>query len=123
MFGSETFIVRVAEDAMAPRLRADDYVWIDLYPSQDPSFVERERNPLQARCPRAVPPRNELERSPRTRGQHAKFNTEQTVEADGIIVTRGDKQRFDLRPVPTNATPRKMRFFKALLTRDNPKGV
>ena len=29
MFGSETFIVRIAEDAMAPRVRAGDYVWID----------------------------------------------------------------------------------------------
>ena len=29
MFGRETFIVRVAEDAMAPRVRAGDYVWID----------------------------------------------------------------------------------------------
>ena len=29
MFGRETFIVRIAEDAMAPRVRACDYVWID----------------------------------------------------------------------------------------------
>ena len=29
MFGRETFIVRVAEDAMAPRVRAGDYIWID----------------------------------------------------------------------------------------------
>ena len=29
MFGSETFIVRVAEDAMAPRVRVGDYVWVD----------------------------------------------------------------------------------------------
>ena len=29
MFGRETFIVRIAEDAMAPRVRAGDYVWID----------------------------------------------------------------------------------------------
>ena len=29
MFGRETFIVRVAEDAMAPRIRAGDYVWVD----------------------------------------------------------------------------------------------
>ena len=29
MFGRETFIVRVAEDAMAPRVQAGDYVWID----------------------------------------------------------------------------------------------
>ena len=29
MFGCETFIVRVAEDAMAPRVRAGDYVWVD----------------------------------------------------------------------------------------------
>ena len=29
MFGSETFIVHIAEDAMAPRVRAGDYVWVD----------------------------------------------------------------------------------------------
>ena len=29
MFGRDTFIVRVAEDAMAPRVRAGDYVWVD----------------------------------------------------------------------------------------------
>ena len=30
MFGRETFIVRVAEDAMASHVRAGDYVWVDL---------------------------------------------------------------------------------------------
>ena len=29
MFGSETFIVHIAEDAMAPRVRAGDYVRVD----------------------------------------------------------------------------------------------
>ena len=29
MFGPETFIVRIADDAMAPRVRAGDYIWID----------------------------------------------------------------------------------------------
>ena len=29
MFGSEAFIVRGAEDAIAPRVRVDDYVWVD----------------------------------------------------------------------------------------------
>ena len=29
MFGRETFIVRVAEDAMAPRVRVGDYVWVN----------------------------------------------------------------------------------------------
>jgi len=29
VFGRETFIVRVAEDAMTPRVRAGDYVWVD----------------------------------------------------------------------------------------------
>ena len=29
MFGRETFIVRVAEDAIAPRVRVGDYVWVD----------------------------------------------------------------------------------------------
>ena len=27
--GPETFIVRVTDDAMAPRVRAGDYIWID----------------------------------------------------------------------------------------------
>ena len=40
MFGRETFIVRIAEDAMAPRVRAGDYVWIDPdEPAVDGSFV------------------------------------------------------------------------------------
>ena len=40
MFGRETFIVRVAEDAMAPRVRAGDYVWVDPdEPAVDGSFV------------------------------------------------------------------------------------
>ena len=29
MFGRETFIVRVADGAMAPRGRAGNYVWVD----------------------------------------------------------------------------------------------
>ena len=29
MFGRETFVVHVAEDAMAPRVRAGDYVGVD----------------------------------------------------------------------------------------------
>jgi len=40
MFGRETFIVRIAEDAMAPRVRAGDYVWIDPdEPAVDGSVV------------------------------------------------------------------------------------
>ena len=40
MFGRETFIVRIAEDAMAPRVRAGDYVWIDPdVPAVDGSLV------------------------------------------------------------------------------------
>ena len=40
MFGRETFIVRVAEDAMAPRVQAGDYVWIDPdEPAVDGRFV------------------------------------------------------------------------------------
>ena len=40
MFGPETFIVRVAEDAMAPRVRAGDYIWIDPdEPAVDGHFV------------------------------------------------------------------------------------
>jgi len=40
MFGRETFIVRVAEDAMAPRVRAGDYIWVDPdEPAVDGRFV------------------------------------------------------------------------------------
>ena len=40
MFGRETFIVRVAEDAMAPRVRAGDHVWVDPdEPAADGSLV------------------------------------------------------------------------------------
>ena len=84
MFGSGTFIVRVAEDAMAPRVRAGDYVWIDpdepaadgrLVAVRDPGrggetvvrlLVERDgRRTLRAldgRCPeRAVDAGNETD--------------------------------------------------------------
>ena len=40
MFGPETFIMRVAEDAMAPRVRAGDYIWVDPdEPAVDGRFV------------------------------------------------------------------------------------
>jgi len=40
MFGSETVIMRISEDAMAPRVRAGDYVWIDPdEPAADGSLV------------------------------------------------------------------------------------
>jgi len=40
MFGRETFIVRVAEDTMAPRVRAGDYIWVDPdEPAVDGSLV------------------------------------------------------------------------------------
>jgi len=40
MFGPETFIVRIAEDAMAPRVRTGDYVWVDPdEPAVDGSIV------------------------------------------------------------------------------------
>ena len=40
MFGRDTFIVRIAEDAMAPRVREGDYVWIDPdEPAADGRFV------------------------------------------------------------------------------------
>ena len=40
MFGRETIIVRIAEDAMAPRVRAGDYVWVDPdEPAADGRFV------------------------------------------------------------------------------------
>ena len=45
IFGSETFIVRVAEDAMAPRVRVGDYVWVDPdEPAADGRLVA-ERDP------------------------------------------------------------------------------
>jgi len=45
MFGRDTFIVRIAEDAMAPRVRAGDYVWVDPdEPAAHGSFVA-ERDP------------------------------------------------------------------------------
>ena len=49
MFGRETFIVRIAEDAMAPRGRAGDYVWVDPdEPAADGRLVT-VRSPV--RCP------------------------------------------------------------------------
>ena len=40
MFGRDTFIVRIADDTMAPRVRAGDYVWVDPdEPAVDGSFV------------------------------------------------------------------------------------
>ena len=40
MFGREAFIVRIAKDAMAPRVRAGNYVWIDPdEPAADGRFV------------------------------------------------------------------------------------
>ena len=40
MFGRATFIVRIADDAMAPRVRAGDYVWVDPdEPAADGSLV------------------------------------------------------------------------------------
>ena len=73
MFGRETVIVRVAEDAMAPRVRGGDYVWVDpgepaahgrLVAVRDPGrggetvvrlLVERDgrrlRRALDERCP------------------------------------------------------------------------
>ena len=34
MFGPETFIVRVTDGAMAPRVRAGDYIWIWIDPDE-----------------------------------------------------------------------------------------
>ena len=47
MLGRETFIVRVAEDAMAPRVRVGDYVWVDPdEPAADGRLVAvRDRTP------------------------------------------------------------------------------
>ena len=40
MFGRDTFIVRIAEDAMAPRIREGEYVWVEPYePAADGRFV------------------------------------------------------------------------------------
>ena len=45
MFGRETFIVRVAEDAMAPRVRMGDYVWIDPDEPATPGRFVAVRDP------------------------------------------------------------------------------
>jgi len=76
MFGPETFIVRIADDALAPRVCAGDYVWIDpdvpivdgcLVAVRDPGrggetvvrcFVERDGrrtlHALDTRCPERI---------------------------------------------------------------------
>ena len=60
MFGRETFIVRVAEDAMAPRVRAGDYVWID--PDEPAADGRRTLRALDGRCPeRTVDAGNETD--------------------------------------------------------------
>ena len=60
MFGRETFIVRVAEDAMAPRVRMGDYVWID--PDEPAVDGRRFLRALDERCPeRAVDAGNETD--------------------------------------------------------------
>ena len=60
MFGRETFIVRVAEDAMAPRVRAGDYVWID--PDEPAADGRRTLRALDERCPeRTVDAGNETD--------------------------------------------------------------
>ena len=56
MFGRETFIVRVAEDAMAPRVRVGDCVW------GDPDEPEADGRLVAARDPgRTVDAGNETE--------------------------------------------------------------
>ena len=45
MFGRETFIVRVAEDAMAPRVRTGDYIWIDPDEPAVPGRLVAVRDP------------------------------------------------------------------------------
>ena len=60
MFGRETFIVRVAEDAMAPRVRASDYVWVD--PDEPVADGRRTLRALDGRCPeRTVDAGNETD--------------------------------------------------------------
>ena len=46
MFGREAFIVRVAEDAMAPRVRVDDYVWVD---TDEPLRISPDRAAVRIR--------------------------------------------------------------------------
>ena len=60
MFGRETFIVRVAEDAMAPRVRVGDYVWVD--PDEPAADGRRILRALDERCPeRTIDARNETD--------------------------------------------------------------
>ena len=49
MFGRDTFIVRVAKDAMAPRVRAGDYVRVD--PDEPAADGRRTLRALDGRCP------------------------------------------------------------------------
>ena len=60
MFGRETFIVRVAEDAMAPRVRVGDYVWVD--PNEPATDGRRALRALDGRFPeRTVDAGNETD--------------------------------------------------------------
>ena len=60
MFGRETFIVRVAEDAMAPRVRTGDYVWVD--PDEPAADGRRTLRAHDGRCPvRTVDAGNETD--------------------------------------------------------------
>ena len=60
MFGRETFIVRIAEDAMAPRVRAGDYVWVD--PDEPAGDGRRTLRALDGRFPeRTVDAGNETD--------------------------------------------------------------
>ena len=49
MFGRETLIVRVAEGAMAPRVRVGDYVWVD--PDEPATDGRRTLRALDGHCP------------------------------------------------------------------------
>ena len=63
MFGRRTFIVRVAEDAMAPRVHVGDYVWIDPdEPAADGHLVAVRDPGRDGRCPgRTVDAGNETD--------------------------------------------------------------
>ena len=103
MFGRETFIVRIADDAMAPRVRAGDYIWIDpdepaadgrLVAVRDPArggetvvrlLVERDgRRTLRAldeRCPGAHHRRQQRDRHPGRRGVRRQHRVSTTAGA------------------------------------------
>ena len=113
MFGRETFIVRVAEDAMAPRVRAGDYVWVDPdEPAADGRLVAVRVGALRRPVPeaRAKPVRDGVdaestqqaghrgvvEHPPGGRGEHEPLSVEELRRAVEHL-ERSGRQRHPVR--------------------------